>query len=259
MFGDANGASEYNYATGDATGLIMKTERFKGKSWTATFTGPDGKVYEKYEPRFFRLDGAEVKQADLTDGFDYFCTYDVKVEGMVIDISANAFPGTYYITGDTFARNENSGKDEFFQFIIPKAKVTSENTITLEAEGDPSVFNMSLKVLRPADGVMMKLVKYNLIDGDDNAATASTLYHNHNLDEGKVTSISGPGVVTVSEDKYQLACEGATSWTSSDSNVAEVTAKGEVTAKAEGAVIITATDDDDNAYYHTIIVKAAKA
>lgn len=47
-----------------------------------------------------------------------------------------------------------------FQFIIPKAKVQSENTITLEAEGDPSVFNMSLRVMRPADGVMMKLVKY---------------------------------------------------------------------------------------------------
>ena len=49
-----------------------------------------------------------------------------------------------------------------FQFIIPKAKVTSENTITLEAEGDPSVFNMNLTVLRPDSGEMMKLVQYTL-------------------------------------------------------------------------------------------------
>jgi hypothetical protein len=69
-----------------------------------------------------------------------------------------------------------------FQFIIPKAKVTSENTITLEAEGDPSVFNMSLKVLRPADGIMMKLVKYNLDDGTAAAEDASAnLVHNHVL------------------------------------------------------------------------------
>lgn len=55
----------------------------------------------------------------------------------------------------------------FFQFIIPKAKVTSENTITLEAEGgDPSTFSMNLTVLRPDDGsAMMKLVQYELNDG----------------------------------------------------------------------------------------------
>ena len=82
---------------------------------------------------------------------------------MVIDVSANAFPGNYYITGDTYARSEITGRDEFFQFIIQKAKVMSEsNTITLEAEGDPTVFTMSLKVLRPADGVMMKLVQYSV-------------------------------------------------------------------------------------------------
>jgi hypothetical protein len=39
--------------------------------------------------------------------------------------------------------------------------MNAENTITLEAEGDPSVFNMTLRVLRPADGKMMKLVEYD--------------------------------------------------------------------------------------------------
>ena len=38
----------------------------------------------------------------------------------------------------------------------------SENTITLEAEGDPSTFNMNLTVLRPESGEMMKLVQYDL-------------------------------------------------------------------------------------------------
>ena len=52
--------------------------------------------------------------------------------------------------------------DQFFQFIINKAKVTSENTITLEAEGDPSTFSMNLTVLRPESGEMMQLVQYGL-------------------------------------------------------------------------------------------------
>ena len=92
----------------------------------------------------------------------FFFTAEVPVKNMgVIEISANTFPGTYYVTGDTYARSEVTGLDEFFQFIIPKAKMNAENTITLEAEVDPSVFNMTLRVLRPADGKMMKLVKYD--------------------------------------------------------------------------------------------------
>lgn len=52
-----------------------------------------------------------------------------------------------YVMGDTFARSEITGEDEYFQFILPKAKVTSENTITMEAEGDPSVgLNADVKV-----------------------------------------------------------------------------------------------------------------
>ena len=103
--------------------------------------------------------------ASVTSGTSYaYVTGRITATNtMVIDVSANTFPGTYYVTGDTYARSEATGKDEFFQFIIPKAKVLSEsNTITLEAEGDPTVFSMSLKVLRPKDGKMMKLVQYTV-------------------------------------------------------------------------------------------------
>lgn len=89
-----------------------------------------------------------------------YVTGHIKVNGQKISISADSFPGTYYIVGDTYARSAKTGQDEFFQFIIPKAKMQSEVTLTMEAEGDPSTFNMSMKVLRPANGQMMKLVKY---------------------------------------------------------------------------------------------------
>jgi hypothetical protein len=38
----------------------------------------------------------------------------------------------------------------------------TENSFTLEAEGDPTTFNMTLKVLRREDGVMMKLTQYSV-------------------------------------------------------------------------------------------------
>ena len=100
---------------------------------------------------------------DLTAGDKVFVHYEVTPTAKtVIDINADTFPGTYYITGDTFCRSDVTGEDDFFQFIIPKAKMSSENTITLEAEGDPSVFNLNLTVLRPESGPMMQLVQYNL-------------------------------------------------------------------------------------------------
>lgn len=101
--------------------------------------------------------------ATQTAGDKVFVHYEVTLQSKkVIDINADTFPGTYYITGDTFCRSDITGEDDFFQFIIPKAKMSSENTITLEAEGDPSVFNLNLTVLRPESGPMMQLIQYNL-------------------------------------------------------------------------------------------------
>ena len=83
-----------------------------------------------------------------------------------VTISPDTFPGTYKIVGDTFMRSEKTGKDEPFQFIINKAKVQSSVTITLQAEGDPSTFEMTLSVLRDKNerggDEMMKLVRYNI-------------------------------------------------------------------------------------------------
>ena len=95
-------------------------------------------------------------------GEKVFLTYEISATTKTIVVSADTFPGTYYVTGDTYSRSDVDGSDQFFQFIIPKAKMTAENTITLEAEGDPSTFSMNLTVLRPEDGDMMKLVQYDL-------------------------------------------------------------------------------------------------
>lgn len=164
MFGDG---------TADDLNTITKTQTFKGATIPTQYEIPGGSPVSI--PRSASIFDAEGRvynssaSSDSTTEFStlnsdgtYFQTFDLTVTGSSIEISAQSFPGTYYVTGDTYARSETTGKDEFFQFIIPKAKVQSENTITLEAEGDPSVFNMNLRVMRPADGVMMKLVKYGL-------------------------------------------------------------------------------------------------
>jgi hypothetical protein len=140
---------------------VLKTVHFVGNNKPTHWDAPNGdKIAIPTNAKCY--DGQGNEATSFEDNMRYFCTFEVEVEGQMIEISANSFPGTYYVVGDTYARSEVTGKDEFFQFIVPKAKVQSENTITLEAEGDPSVFNMNLRVMRPADGKMMKLVKYNL-------------------------------------------------------------------------------------------------
>ncbi len=84
----------------------------------------------------------------------------------VITINANKFPGVYAIGGQTFARDID-GVDHLFTFYIPKAKIQSENTITMEAEGDPTVFNMSLRVLRGnEDGDMVQFILQETAEGE---------------------------------------------------------------------------------------------
>ena len=191
MFGNGQ-VVDFETAAGDIEGTgketgkyVMRTMQFvydADKGLAKTWTDPKGKVVNMINPKYYTAEGEyfTVAPVGLTR---YFVSFDVAVKGAVIVVSADSFPGTYYVTGDTYARSEASGNDEFFQFIIPKAKVQSENTITLEAEGDPSVFNMSLKVLRPADGQMMKLVKYELLEGTVAVAedTNINMYHNHVL------------------------------------------------------------------------------
>ena len=92
-------------------------------------------------------------------------TGDANADAAVeVTISPDTFPGTYRVVGDTFMRSQATGKDEAFQFVIGKAKVQSNVTITLEAEGDPSTFEMTLTVLRSdnerGEKEMMKLIRY---------------------------------------------------------------------------------------------------
>jgi hypothetical protein len=103
----------------------------------------------------------------------------------VITVNANKFPGTYAVVGMTYARDED-GIDHIFTFYIPKAKIQSENTITMEAEGDPTVFNMSLRVLRGNDdGDMVKFIL------------------NENQDVGTTPEIKFPEVKTSAEPEEE--------------------------------------------------------
>ena len=77
-----------------------------------------------------------------------------------ITIGAGTFPSNYAVIGVTFARDQETGDDHLFTFYVPNAKVGSEITLTMEAEGDPTVFSMNLRALRKSktDDTMVALI-----------------------------------------------------------------------------------------------------
>lgn len=74
--------------------------------WNKYYTAPNGKKYEKLNPKFYAencnvtdratavgTDSAQLKA--LEKDKRYFCSYDLLIEGSVIEVSANSFPGTW--------------------------------------------------------------------------------------------------------------------------------------------------------------------
>ena len=166
MFGDvdANSLPAVESVSGQYLRKTVRAEELKEGKVEVNGTVITFATEEGYEIEYYDAAG---KKLDDATGAVYATGYFKPNHAMTIDVSANTFPGTYYITGDTYARSETTGKDDFFQFIIPKAKVLSEsNTLTLEAEGDPTVFSMSLKVLKAKGQPMMKLVQYDFVAGE---------------------------------------------------------------------------------------------
>ena len=131
-----------------------------GKGSTITFKNPKMIDGENSSKAGTAGDHVRIFWEEILDGSE---DPETAVE---VTISPDTFPGTYKVVGDTFMRSEKTGKDEPFQFIINKAKVQSNVTITLQAEGDPSTFEMTLNVLRSTnergENEMMKLVRYNV-------------------------------------------------------------------------------------------------
>lgn len=85
--------------------------------------------------------------------------------GKQIIIDSHHFPGTYRLVGETYKRNRY-GEDKHYQFEIPLCKLHADNKLTLQSDGDPTVFSMKLTALRRYDGVMMKLTEYDTIKRD---------------------------------------------------------------------------------------------
>lgn len=92
---------------------------------------------------------------------EVYYRYATDATAQTMTITSDKFPAYVGLAGLTVVRNAKSGADEAFQMIIHKAKIEPNFTLTFQADGDPSVFDMNLEVFRrDADTEMIRLIKY---------------------------------------------------------------------------------------------------
>ena len=127
-------------------------------------------------------DGTPIAEGEVVYKWTRSIAYNDNSIGNTIEISADKFPGTYRVVGETYIRNKTTGEDHRYQFIIPQAKMLStDQTISLEADGDPVVFDFSLSVQRPDDGVMMKFVQYDVVENEEENDGSTMVKDTENL------------------------------------------------------------------------------
>lgn len=140
-------------------------------------------------------DGTPIAEGEVIIKWTRSIAYANESIGNTIEISADKFPGTYKVVGETLVRDKATGKDQRFQFIIPEAKMSaSDASITLEADGDPAVFSFSMDVLRPESGVMMKFVQFDVEENteeDDGSTMVKNTENLNLLDNAEMYKVSG--------------------------------------------------------------------
>lgn len=57
----------------------------------------------------------------------------------------------------------------------------TEWSLTLEADGDPVVFDMTMTVLRPDDGVMVKFIQYDVVENEEQNDGSDMVNETENL------------------------------------------------------------------------------
>lgn len=132
----------------------------------------DPKTMQPYEPNtfeYYRKNGQRItgnlrafKQYETYYKWTRTKAYERQSLGNQIIIDATHFPGTYRLVGETMARSRKTGKDQRYQFEIPLCKLSADTNLTLQADGEPTTFTMTLTALRRYDGVMMKLTMYDV-------------------------------------------------------------------------------------------------
>ncbi len=146
---------EKNDIDDDIADDVEVEKELEGKLWS--YVNP--KTMTPYDDDYWFSQGEPYYVKSLT-----LAPKNKKLKSQKIIVTAGQFPGMYMLVGETYIRSRDTGEDERMQIKIPLCKVKSDQNLTLEAEGEPTVFNMDIEVARPVNGIMMELTSYEVAE-----------------------------------------------------------------------------------------------
>lgn len=125
------------------------------------FFSSEDKIYLRRGTKYLKWTRYVKKHQGIDDG----------VLGKEIVINTDTFPNYYKVVGETVIREQKTGKDQHYQFVINKAQFTGDTSINLQAAGEPTVFDLSLRVLAPQNEIMMELKQFDVEEDCKNGGT----------------------------------------------------------------------------------------
>lgn len=103
----------------------------------------------------------DVSDVAVGEMVEVFYEHKTDAKASKIEIKSDKFPGYFKLVGDTVVRNSVTGVDEPFQIIVHKAKMQPAFTLTFQADGDPTVFDLNMEIFRrDQDTSMIEMIKY---------------------------------------------------------------------------------------------------
>lgn len=141
--------------TEDTTGCIpcCKKDNLSRAIWA--YVNP--KTMQPYDDDYWFHQGEPYYKASLT-----LSTVQNPLKAQKIFVEQGTFPGMYKIVAETYIRARDTGEDQRVQITLPLCKIKSDQTLTLQADGDPTTFNLDVEVATPQNGVPMEITFYEV-------------------------------------------------------------------------------------------------
>lgn len=115
------------------------------------------KTMQPYDDDYWFHQGEPYYKKSLT-----LSTKQNPLKAQKIFVEKGVFPGMYKIVCETLIRERETGEDERVQISLPLCKIKSDQTLTLQADGDPTTFNLDVEVATPPNGVPMEITFYEV-------------------------------------------------------------------------------------------------
>lgn len=153
-----NQTGSHTWAVNDNYTTVLRntdqeSEKAQGKLWA--YVNP--RTMAPYSDDYWFSEGEPYYIKSLT-----LAPKGKRIKGNKIVVKADQWPGNYMFVGETWLRDRDTGNDQRLQIKIPMCKVKSDQSLTLEAAGDPVVFNLDLEVATPKSGKMMDVTAYEI-------------------------------------------------------------------------------------------------